>query len=51
MEAFRKLFVFVNKTKFRWLVPGLVIVILFMFINYFLANEGVLPFVYNIFSK
>ena len=49
MEVIRKLFYFVTKTKFRWFVPGIVIVILFMFINYFLGNEGVLPFVYDIF--
>ena len=51
MNAIQKLIKFTAKTKFNWLVPAVVIIILFVFINYFLANEGVIPFEYKIFSK
>jgi len=51
MDAIKRIIRFVDQTKFRWLVPLIVIIILFIFVYYFLANEGVLPFEYKIFSN
>jgi len=51
MQAMQKLIKFVSRTKSNWLVPAVVIIILFVLINYFLANQGVIPFEYKIFSK
>jgi len=42
---------FLIKNKSQWLIPALVIILMFTFINYFLSNEGVIPFEYKIFSK
>lgn len=47
----QKLIKFVYKTKSNWLVPAIVVIVLFVLINYFLANQGVIPFEYKIFSK
>ena len=51
MSAIKKIIRFVDQTKFRWFIPLIVIVILFIFVNYFLSNEGVLPLEYKIFSN
>ena len=46
-----KIYNFIAKTSSSWLKPAIVIIILFIFINFFLANEDVIPYEYNIFSK
>jgi len=47
----KKLIKLLIQTKSQWLIPALVIILMFTFINYFLSNEGVIPFEYKIFSK
>lgn len=37
------------KNKYRWLVPAIVILIVFIFVNYFLSDEGFRPLGYRIF--
>jgi|ETNmetMinimDraft_11_1059920.scaffolds.fasta_scaffold00797_3 hypothetical protein len=49
MEKILTFIKFALKNKYRWLVPAIAILIVFIFINYFLSNEGFRPFGYRIF--
>ena len=49
MEKILDFIKFALKNKYRWLVPAIVILVVFIFINYFLSNEGFKPFGYRIF--
>ena len=49
MEKILTFIKFALKNKYRWLVPAIVILIVFIFVNYFLSNEGFRPFGYRIF--
>jgi len=49
METVKKIIKLIYNAKSFWLVPGIVTIILFIIIYYFLANAGVVPFGYKIF--